>query len=189
MNPTQINIEEVERLTQIAAREGTATLIAVIFIILVMPFLWIQFNRINKTLINIDRNTKGYISDEALKNVLEIYISDIRNKEQSYIYNKIEKNHLAENYESYIENDILNRALAQVNEKREALISLTTYNNVNQFRSIIEKNLTYRIETIKQVFSDELTKEKINYNNLKNVTNRELELFEQETINQLNKIF
>ena len=50
MNPTQINIEEVERLTQIAAREGTATLIAVVFIILVMPFLWIQFNRINKTL-------------------------------------------------------------------------------------------------------------------------------------------
>ena len=189
MNPTQINIEEVERLTQIAAREGTATLIAVIFIILVMPFLWIQFNRINKTLINIDRNTKGYISDEALKNVLEIYISDIRNKEQSFIYNKIEKNHLAEYYEGYIENDILNRALAQVNEKQEALISLTTYNNVNQFRSITEKNLTYHISKIKKVFSDELAKDSIDYENLKSVTNREMELFEQETINQLNKIF
>ena len=189
MNPTQINIEEVERLTQIAAREGTATLIAVIFIILVMPFLWIQFNRINKTLINIDRNTKGYISDEALKNVLEIYISDIRNKEQSFIYNKIEKNHLVEYYEGYIKNDILNRALAQVNEKREALISLTTYNNVNQFRSITEKNLTYHISKIKKVFSDELAKESIDYENLKSVTSREMELFEQETINQLNKIF
>ena len=189
MNPTQINIEEVERLTQIAAREGTATLIAVIFIILVMPFLWIQFNRINKTLINIDRNTKGYISDEALKNVLEICISDIRNKEQSYIYNKIEKNHLAEYYEGYIENNILNRGLAQVNEKREALISLTTYNNVNQFRSITEKNLTYHISKIKKVFSDELAKDSIDYENLKSVTNREMELFEQETINQLNKIF
>ena len=189
MNPTQINIDEVERLTQIAAREGLATLISIIFICFMLPFLWIQFSRIHKTLLNIDRNTKGYISDEALKNVLEIYISDIRNKEQSFIYNKIEKNHLVEYYEGYIENDILNRALAQVNEKREALISLTTYNNVNQFRSITEKNLTYHISKIKKVFSDELAKDSIDYENLKSVTNREMELFEQETINQLNKIF
>ena len=191
MDPTQVklNIEDVERLTQIAAREGTATLIAVIFILAVIPFLWVQFNKLNKILLNIERNTKGYISDEALKNVLEIYISDIRNKEQSYIYNKIEKNHLAEYYEGYIENNILNRGLAQVNEKREALISLTTYNNVNQFRSITEKNLTYHISKIKKVFSEELTKESIDYENLKSVTNREMELFEQETINQLNKIF
>ena len=144
MDPTQIDVEKVDKLTQIAARDGLATFISVIVICCMLPFLWFQFNRMYKVLLNIDKNTKGYISDEALKNVLEIYISDIRNKEQSYIYNKIEKNHLAENYESYIENDILNRALAQVNEKREALISLTTYNNVNQFRSIIEKNLTYR---------------------------------------------
>ena len=189
MDPTQIDVEKVERLTQIAAREGTATLIAVIFIILVMPFLWFQFNRMYKVLLNIDKNTKGYISDEALKDVLKIYVSDIRNKEQSFIYHKIEKNHIAENYENYIENEILNTGLLQINEKREALIHLTTYNNINQFRSITEKNLTWHIETIKQVFSDELSKEKINYNNLKNVTNRELELFEQETINQLNKIF
>ena len=59
---------------------------------------------------------------------------------------------LAEYYEGYIENNILNRGLAQVNEKREALISLTTYNNVNQFRSITEKNLTYHISKIKKVF-------------------------------------
>ena len=92
-------------------------------------------------------------------------------------------------YEGYIENNILNRGLAQVNEKREALISLTTYNNVNQFRSITEKNLTYHISKIKKVFSEELSKESIDYENLKSVTNREMELFEQETINQLNKIF
>ena len=92
-------------------------------------------------------------------------------------------------YEGYIENNILNRGLAQVNEKREALISLTTYNNVNQFRSITEKNLTYHISKIKKVFSDELAKDSIDYENLKSVTNREMELFEQETINQLNKIF
>ena len=92
-------------------------------------------------------------------------------------------------YEGYIENNILNRGLAQVNEKREALISLTTYNNVNQFRSITEKNLTYHISKIKKLFSDELAKDSIDYENLKSVTNREMELFEQETINQLNKIF
>ncbi len=83
----------------------------------------------------------------------------------------------------------MNTGLAQVNEKREALISLTTYNNVNQFRSITEKNLTYHISKIKKVFSDELAKDSIDYENLKSVTNREMELFEQETINQLNKIF
>ena len=92
-------------------------------------------------------------------------------------------------YEGYIENNILNRGLAQVNEKRETLISLTTYNNVNQFRSITEKNLTYHISKIKKLFSDELAKDSIDYENLKSVTNREMELFEQETINQLNKIF
>ena len=81
-------------------------------------------------------------------------------------------------YEGYIENNILNRGLAQVNEKREALISLTTYNNVNQFRSITEKNLTYHISKIKKVFSDELAKDSIDYENLKSVTNREMELFE-----------
>ncbi len=191
MDPTQVklNIDDMERLTQIAAREGTATLIAVLFILVVIPFLWVQFNRMNKTLVNIERNTKGFISDESLKDVIKIYVSDIRNKEQSYIYNKIEKNHLAEYYEGYIENNILNTGLAQVNEKREALISLTTYNNVNQFRSVTEKNLTYHINKIKKVFSEELAKESIDYENLKSVTNREMELFEQETINQLNKIF
>ena len=81
-------------------------------------------------------------------------------------------------YEGYIENNILNRGLAQVNEKREALISLTTYNNVNQFRSITEKNLTYHISKIKKVFSEELARESIDYENLKSVTNREMELFE-----------
>lgn len=189
MNPTQINIDEVERLTQIAAREGLATLISIVVIFCMLPFLWIQFNKMNKILLNIERNTKGYISDESLKDVLKIYISDIRNKAQSYIYNKIEKNHLAEYYEGYIENNILNSGLAQVNEKREAMISLTTYNNVNQFRSITEKNLTWHINKIKKVFSEELSKESIDYENLKSVTNREMELFEQETINQLNKIF
>ena len=191
MDPTQVklNIDDMERLTQIAAREGTATLIAVLFILVVIPFLWVQFNRMNKTLVNIERNTKGFISDESLKDVIKIYVSDIRNKEQSYIYNKIEKNHLAEYYEGYIENNILNTGLAQVNEKREALISLTTYNNVNQFRSVTEKNLTYHINKIKKVFSEELANESIDYENLKSVTNREMELFEQETINQLNKIF
>ena len=191
MDPTQVklNIDVMERLTQIAAREGTATLIAVLFILVVIPFLWVQFNRMNKTLVNIERNTKGFISDESLKDVIKIYVSDIRNKEQSYIYNKIEKNHLAEYYEGYIENNILNTGLAQVNEKREAFISLTTYNNVNQFRSVTEKNLTYHINKIKKVFSEELAKESIDYENLKSVTNREMELFEQETINQLNKIF
>ena len=191
MDPTQVklNIDDMERLTQIAAREGTATLIAVLFILVVIPFLWVQFNRMNKTLVNIERNTKGFISDESLKDVIKIYVSDIRNKEQSYIYNKIEKNHLAEYYEGYIENNILNTGLAQVNEKREALISLTTYNNVNQFRSVTEKNLTWHINKIKKVFSEELAKESIDYDNLKSVTNREMELFEQETINQLNKIF
>ena len=191
MDPTQVklNIDDMERLTQIAAREGTATLIAVLFILVVIPFLWVQFNRMNKTLVNIERNTKGFISDESLKDVIKIYVSDIRNKEQSYIYNKIDKNHLAEYYEGYIENNILNTGLAQVNDKREALISLTTYNNVNQFRSVTEKNLTWHINKIKKVFSEELAKESIDYENLKSVTNREMELFEQETINQLNKIF
>ena len=189
MNPAQIDIEKVDKLTQIAARDGLAIFISVMVVCCMLPFLWFQFNRMYKVLLNIDKNTKGYISDEALKDVLKIYVSDIRNKEQSFIYHKIEKNHIAENYENYIENEILNTGLLQINEKREALIHLTTYNNINRFRSITEKNLTWHIETIKQVFSDELTKEKINYNNLKNVTNRELELFEQETINQLNKIF
>ena len=189
MNPAQIDIEKVDKLTQIAARDGLAIFISVMVVCCMLPFLWFQFNRMYKVLLNIDKNTKGYISDDALKNVLEIYISDIRNKEQSFIYNKIENNHLVEYYEGYIENDILNRALAQVNEKREALISLTTYNNVNQFRSITEKNLTYHISKIKKVFSDELAKDSIDYENLKSVTNREMELFEQETINQLNKIF
>ncbi len=191
MDPTQVklNIDDMERLTQIAARDGLGIFISVLFILVVIPFLWVQFNRMNKTLVNIERNTKGFISDESLKDVIKIYVSDIRNKEQSYIYNKIEKNHLAEYYEGYIENNILNTGLAQVNEKREALISLTTYNNVNQIRSITEKNLTYHISKIKKVFSEEVTKENIDYENLKSVTNREMELFEQETINQLNKIF
>lgn len=192
MDATQIDtldVEKIERLTQIAAREGMATFISVVFVCIMVPFLWFFLYRIYKKLVEVEKNTKGYVSDEVLKDILNIFISDIRNKEQSYIYNKIEKNHLTEYYEGYIENDILNEAMGQVNEKREALVNLTTYNNVNQFRSVTEKNLSWHIGKIKKVFSEELAKESIDYENLKSVTNREMEQFEQETINQLNKIF
>ena len=93
MNPAQIDIEKVDKLTQIAARDGLAIFISVMVVCCMLPFLWFQFNRMYKVLLNIDKNTKGYISDDALKNVLEIYISDIRNKEQSFIYHKIENKH------------------------------------------------------------------------------------------------
>ena len=42
---------------------------------------------------------------------------------------------------------------------------------------------------IMKVLFEELAKESIDYKNLKSVTNREMEVFEQKTINQLIKIF
>ena len=187
--PGLITVDDVERLTRLASKEGTATLISVIFVIVVMPFLSYHFNKLYKILVNIDKNTKGYISNKALRNVLKIYVSDIRNETQSYIYNKIENNNLANHYEGYIENDIINIVTAQVNEKREALINLTKYNSVNQFKTITERKLTYHMNRIKKVFLEEVETKSINYENLKDITNREMEQFEQETMNQLNKIF
>ena len=186
---SQIDVEYIDSMTKIAARDGLATLLAVAVIFAAVPILWIFLNRIYKKLNVIDRNTKGFISDETLKDVLRIYVSDIRNKNQSFIYNKIEKNHIVENYENYIENEIPNKAHMEIHGKREALTKLTTYNNISQFSSITEKNLNWHIKKIKDSFAEKLAKQTINYDNLRNVTNKELELFEQETINQLNKIF
>ncbi len=165
-----------------------AVLVSVTFLAMAIPIMWISFYKISKRLYKIEKNTKGFVSDEALKDILKIYVSDVRNKMQSFIYHKIEKNHIVENY-LYIENEIPNEGLLQINEKREALTHVTTYNNMNQFRSIIEKNLNWHIKKIKESFVEELKNEKINYNELKNVTNKELTLFEQETINQFNKLF
>ena len=82
-----------------------------------------------------------------------------------------------------------NQIHARINEKREVLLQITTYNNINQFRSITTKNLTYHVNLIKDSFVEELSHDKINYNELKNSTNKQLELFELETINQINKLF
>ena len=57
---------------------------------------------------------------------------------------------------------------------------------VTHFRTKLKQ---LRGKKTQKVFSEELAKESIDYENLKSVTNREMELFEQETINQLNKIF
>ena len=88
MLTSQINVDEVERLTKIASREGTATLISVIFICMIVPIVYFGFKAILKQLNEIKKNAKGFISDEALKDVLEIFISDIRNQIQSFIYYK-----------------------------------------------------------------------------------------------------
>ena len=60
---------------------------------------------------------------------------------------------------------------------------------MNQFRNITEKRLKFHINNIKLVFLDELKKVSINYENLRNITKREMELFEKETINDLKLIF
>lgn len=184
----QIDVKTVDEFTKIAARDGMAVLVSVTFLLAFIPIVSINFNRIGKRLQKIENNTKGFVTDDALKDILKICVSDIRNKMQSFIYNKIEKNHIFENY-SYIENEIPNEGFLQINEKREALIHVTTYNNISQFKSVIEKNLSWHIKKIKESFVEELKNEKINYNELKNATNKELTLFEQETINQFNKLF
>ena len=184
----QINVDDVDRLSKIAVRDGTASLIAVTFIFCMVPILYFGFKAILKQLNEIKKNAKGFISDEALKDVLEIFISDIRNQIQSFIYYKIEKNHIADNY-VYTQVEMTNQIHARINEKREVLLQITTYNNINQFRSITTKNLTYHVNLIKDSFVEELSHDKINYNELKNSTNKQLELFELETINQINKLF
>ena len=189
MKLPQIDIEYLERLTKLASHDGTAILISVFFIFYVISFLNHQFKKIDKRLCDIYKNTKGYIQGVTLLGIYEIFISDIRNAVEKYIYDKIENNNLKNYYEGYIENDIVNIESTQINEKREVLITLTTYNNVNQFRNITEKRLKFHINNIKLVFLDELKKVSINYENLRNITKREMELFEKETINDLKLIF
>ncbi len=197
-----VDTKQLEQIAILVNNHGLSVIIVLTILVFGTPYLIIllrsALKNIFKTQIEIlkqltllteamNKLSRNDWTDEELKLFVFYSIADIRWNTQNYIISKIHNNNIKENFELFWKDNIKGEAQTQIDD--HIRIFKTTSNNKIQIRNILEAAFIKSVNEIFEVFENQINEDKVEYQKLIYATDKYLNIFQNATKEEINRLF